>query len=84
MCFPNYAHWFVCMSTLGFEVPPRGPSYIANSVKMFWQTDNYSFDNMFNLHKMQCHTIEMQMDYQQDILMKVLMKMKVRVIKVWS
>jgi len=33
---------------------------------------------------MQQHTIEMQMDYQQDILMKFLMKMKVRVIKVWS
>ncbi len=25
-CVPNYTHWFVCMSTLGFEVSPRKPS----------------------------------------------------------
>jgi hypothetical protein len=72
------------MSILGFDISPKGPSYIADSVKMVWQTNNYTFGNIFNLHKMQQHTIEMQMDYQQDILMKFLMKMKVRVIKVWS
>jgi len=58
--------------------------YIVDLVKMFWQTNNYTFDNMFNLHKMQQHIIEMQMDYQQDILVKVLMRMKVRVIRIWS
>jgi hypothetical protein len=32
-CVPNYTHWFVCMSTLGFEVSPRRP-FIANSMKI--------------------------------------------------
>jgi hypothetical protein len=26
MCFPNYIHWFVCMSILGFKVRIRKPS----------------------------------------------------------
>jgi len=26
MCFPNYTHCFMCMSILGFKIPPRRPS----------------------------------------------------------
>jgi hypothetical protein len=41
---------------------------VTNLVKIIWQTSNYKLDNMSNLHKLQWHTIIVQMNYHCYLL----------------